>query len=130
MPLYELVCIVRAHPQILSRTVGYTSAISNVDYDQKTKSLMKMAALHILDGNGVVRKLTHSSHTVLPYRMKKYREIHATGSYVTMVFDAHPSMMETLKRAVEFEEHVIRHTVVKLGDSVKYNTPVKPEAVA
>ena len=91
--------------------------------------------------------------------MKRNREIHAAGrcvvediipystaqdlvsleqsvlklnhnSYVTMVFDAHPSSMESLKKTVEFEEHVIRHTVIKIGDSVKHNAAVKPEFIS
>ncbi|TPX35301.1 hypothetical protein SmJEL517_g02332 [Synchytrium microbalum] len=90
---------------------------------------MKLAALHVLDRNGVVRKLTHSRPDALPYRMKRYREVHSTGSYMTMEFDAHPSTMESLLKAVAFEEHVIRHNVIKLGDSVKKTASLRPETI-
>ncbi|KAI9098733.1 hypothetical protein DFS34DRAFT_87485 [Phlyctochytrium arcticum] len=86
------------------------------------QKVLKTAALHILDSQGVVRrfdKLQVRPSDALPYRMKRHQEIFERGEYYTMEFFAAPKVMKELSRTLSYDENVIRHTMIKLGDSVR-----------
>ncbi|KAJ3027829.1 UNVERIFIED_CONTAM: hypothetical protein HDU68_003030 [Siphonaria sp. JEL0065] len=83
---------------------------------------MKTAALHILDNGGVVRGFQRIQGHDLPYRMRRHQEIFSTGITWAMQFDASPATMAELRKALSFDERVIRYNVIKLGDSLKDTT--------
>ncbi len=68
-------------------------------------------------------------HRTLPYRMKRHQVVHTRGTYITMAFAASPTVMEGLERNLAFNEDVIRHSIVKRGESLPevtgLATPVK-----
>lgn len=79
----------------------------------------------ILDQRGVVRQFQNLGDRDLPYRMKRHQEIHSVGkysefkrSYFSMLFDSSPATMIQLQNSLKKNENVIRHTVVKMGDSL------------
>ncbi|KAJ3292137.1 hypothetical protein BCR33DRAFT_676217 [Rhizoclosmatium globosum] len=133
MPLYDLVCIARrTKPRAVGAAVeSVTSMFSKDDSKWKeeiVKPLMKTAALHVLDNGGVVRGFQRLQTQELPYRMRRHQEIFSHGITWAMQFDASPSTMAGLRKALSFDERVIRYTVVKLGDSLQdctgaYNMP-------
>jgi ribosomal protein S6 len=45
-----------------------------------------------------------------------------------MSFDSSPQTMQSLSKALAFEEHIIRINFIKLGDSIKVNMP-RPEQI-
>eukprot|EP00842_Homolaphlyctis_polyrhiza_P004951 jgi/Hompol1/5457/HPOL_004452-RA len=90
------------------------------------KALLKTCALHILDNNGVVRQFTNLGKMALPYRMKRHQEIFDAGSYFTMQFDSSPEIMQSLSKLLALNEDVIRHTMIKAGDSIKAITTRTP----
>ncbi|KAJ3402934.1 hypothetical protein CcCBS67573_g09395 [Chytriomyces confervae] len=129
MPLYDLVCIARrTKPKVLGAaaeavTSGRTSMLyANQDYQWKeeiVKPLMKTAATLVLDNGGVVRGFQRLQSQDLPYRMRRHQEVFSHGVTWAMQFDASPANMAGLRRALAYDERVIRYTVVKLADSLK-----------
>ncbi|KAI8919089.1 hypothetical protein DFJ77DRAFT_507933 [Powellomyces hirtus] len=146
--MYELLCIARATTRIVPATVARpafnvytkftaTNASSSAPTparpvfpdspDSKptlpplntTQALMKQSAIQILDLKGVVKhfELLKSDET-LPYRMKRHQEIFSTGDYFTMQFYASPQTKQTLSKSLDFDERVIRHTIMKIGESM------------
>ncbi|KAI9337933.1 hypothetical protein BDR26DRAFT_863319 [Obelidium mucronatum] len=116
MPLYDLVCIARHSKQAfpgLSRGKPVDDAVEIV------KPLMKTAAIHVMNNGGVVRGFQSLPGLNLPYRMRRHQEIFETGRTWSMQFDASPATMAGLRKALSFDERVIRYTVIKLGDSLK-----------
>ncbi|KAI8851915.1 hypothetical protein BC829DRAFT_441213 [Chytridium lagenaria] len=114
MPTYELVCIARLASGAVNSTVSFQDGIA-----QFVKPLAKTAALHVLDKGGVVRGFNLiSTEPSLPYRMKRHQEIFSTGCVWSMHFDCNPSTMTALRKAFNFDERVIRHNIIKLGDSI------------
>ncbi|RKO92792.1 30S ribosomal protein S6, partial [Blyttiomyces helicus] len=103
MPLYELVCIARA------------SANSNQDL----RRLLKISALHVMNGGGVVRSFEANPLSPLPYRMRKHQEIYDKGITWFMRFDASPHLAQSLLKSLDFDERVIRSTVIKVGSDLK-----------
>ncbi|KAJ3189086.1 hypothetical protein HDU85_002711 [Gaertneriomyces sp. JEL0708] len=120
MPLYELVCIARA-----------TAAERKKVLMPLTRSLIKASATHVLDNQGVVKSFhLEKPNEFLPYRMKKHQTIFEKGDYWTMQFYSSPSAMRSLSRTLAFNENVIRHTVIKIGDKLSDITAYKaPETL-
>ena len=113
MPLYELLVIARCVAPLHS----FNRAMVGSDQDLH-KKILRTCALHILDSNGVVREFTNIGKKRLPYRMKRHQEIHDRGNYYSMLFDSSPSTMESLRKTLDLHTDVIRHTVIKTGDSL------------
>ncbi|KAJ3045603.1 hypothetical protein HK097_001181 [Rhizophlyctis rosea] len=149
MPLYELVCISRSvaakvrpfgvqASSILStpsfaKSLNSTTTTPEPDTteedtvkDTVTPKLMKISATHVLDNGGVVRKFEHLGHKQLPYRMKRHQTVFTEGRYWTMLFDASPKTMEDLSTQLGYDERVIRHTMLKMGESLKTITKYTP----
>ncbi|KAJ3413184.1 hypothetical protein HDV05_008318 [Chytridiales sp. JEL 0842] len=117
MVLYELVCISRLAKASAQKASSMKPTDGIKDF---VIPLVRSSSIHILDRGGVVRgfqKLTPS--TDLPFRMKKHQEIFSHGCKWTMQFDSSPETMLSLQKSLDFDERVIRHTVVKLGDKLK-----------
>ncbi|KAI8919647.1 ribosomal protein S6 [Entophlyctis helioformis] len=117
MPLYELVVIARTRAKVmaLSQEAIQTDKVVH-------KKLLKFCAQNVLDNNGVVRQFVNLGKRSLPYRMKRHQEIFETGSYYAMHFDSSPDTMSQLSRSLALNEDVVRHTVIKVGDSLKATT--------
>ncbi|KAI8813246.1 30S ribosomal protein S6 [Cladochytrium replicatum] len=105
MPLYELICISK------------TAAGNN----NHAKEAARLAARHVLDRGGVVRNIDVLPYyrEMLPYRMKRHQEIFHTGVYWSMQFYSSPLVQRSLYQALRYDEGVIRHGFVKLGDNIK-----------
>ncbi|KAJ3081795.1 hypothetical protein HK102_002124, partial [Quaeritorhiza haematococci] len=130
MPLYELICIARTtatnHLPLPTAASAAASAASKAfkSKDADLANLMKTAGLHILDRGGVVRKFENIGSRQLPYRMRRHQEIFDHGHYWSMLFDASPSTMQSLLKTLSYDERVIRHTSIKVGDSLQKVTQV------
>ncbi|KAI9199704.1 30S ribosomal protein S6 [Polychytrium aggregatum] len=98
MPLYELVCISRA----------YTA-----------QATMRLAAKHVLDNGGVVRTFQNLGYQTLPYRIKRHGNVEVHGQYWAMQFYSAPKLLPELQEKLNYEENLIRHTTLKIGDSMK-----------
>ncbi|KAJ3285672.1 hypothetical protein HK104_009379 [Borealophlyctis nickersoniae] len=99
-------------------------------FDQP-KAILRMAALHVLDSGGVVRKFENLGDKALPYRMKRHQEIFSEGIYCTMLFDSSVEAMDALDKMLKFDERVIRHTLINAGDSLtKVTSYAPPENLA
>lgn len=118
MPLYELVLIVKNQAK---------TAAQQPKVKQMHKALLKACGMRILDNKGVLRSFTNLGFRTLPYRMKRHQEIFSTGNYYAVKFDSSPKFMQELHDSLKTNEYVIRHTTIKLGDSLKtisdYNDP-------
>ncbi|KAJ3022782.1 hypothetical protein HKX48_005258 [Thoreauomyces humboldtii] len=80
---------------------------------------MKQTALQILDSQGVVQKFEIlKANAELPYRMKRHQEIFSQGDYWSMLFVSSADTMRTMSKALDFDERVIRHTVIKVGEKL------------
>ena len=86
-------------------------------------------ATHILDKGGVVRGFSSLGHDQeLPYRMRKHQNIYNRGSIYSMIFDAGPSLLPSIKQQLSFDEDVLRATIIKMGDSIgKVSSYTPPE---
>ncbi|KAJ3071483.1 hypothetical protein HDU98_005255 [Podochytrium sp. JEL0797] len=134
MPLYDLVCIARrTKPRAVGAAAASTLGMFSEDEskwkEEIVKPLMKTAAIHILDNDGVVRGFQRMQAMELPYRMRRHQETFSHGITWAMQFDASPETMAGLRRALSMDERVVRYSVVKLGDSLKdctgaYKVPV------
>lgn len=90
-------------------------------------SVLKTSALAIMDNGGVVRGFKQLSQELqLPYKMKRHQIIHSLGRQVCMQFDSSPVAMADLRRALGFDERVIRRTIVKCADSLPKLSKVPP----
>ncbi|KAI8817503.1 uncharacterized protein EV422DRAFT_215595 [Fimicolochytrium jonesii] len=84
-----------------------------------TEALMKMAATQIMDRKGVVKGFSiMEQNRQLVYRMKRHQTIFDKGDTWTMEFYASPQSVRQMSKSLNFDERVIRHTVVKLGESL------------
>ncbi|KAI9019055.1 ribosomal protein S6 [Hyaloraphidium curvatum] len=101
MPLYEIVCIARA-------------GMSN----SAMRRLLRNSALHVLDNNGVVRAFEPMGKDLPLYSRIKKGEWHTRGTYWAMQFDSKPETMKTLSRLLSLDDFVLRHTIIKLGNSL------------
>ena len=54
----------------------------------------------------------------LVYRMKKNQQIYDHGSIFSIHFDAHPSVLQQLKKEFDYDEECLRATFIKTSDSV------------
>ncbi|KAI8613556.1 hypothetical protein BC830DRAFT_1131761 [Chytriomyces sp. MP71] len=132
MPLYDLVCIARstkpravgAALESVAKSVAGIEDRKEEPWKEIVKPLMKTAAIHVLDNGGVVRGFQRLQNETLPYRMRRHQEIFSQGLTWAMQFDASPDTMSGLRKALSFDERVIRYDVVKLGDSLKDCTGV------
>ncbi|KAI8897054.1 hypothetical protein BC833DRAFT_595159 [Globomyces pollinis-pini] len=117
MPVYELLMITK---KLATKTTQ--DLIQNRSNNAVQKSLLKYCATFVLDHKGVVRELSSLGNRELPYRMKSHQEIHSYGWYLTMKFDSSPKIMSELSKSLKLNEHVIRHSIVNVGDSLKQVT--------
>ncbi|KAJ3154785.1 Axonemal dynein light intermediate polypeptide 1 [Geranomyces variabilis] len=148
MPLYELVCIARAaagrsalHARkpaavatglssFLDRSASSaqqppaTPELAPLD---QTRALIKESAIQVLDSRGVVKgfELLHTNQP-LPYRMKRHQEIFDSGDYWCMQFFSSPETRKKLSKSLDFDERVIRHTIMKVGESMSEITGYTP----
>ncbi|TPX67703.1 hypothetical protein SpCBS45565_g03599 [Spizellomyces sp. 'palustris'] len=92
-----------------------------------TQKLIKESALQILDRKGVVKgfELTDADKT-LPYRMKRHQEIFDSGDYFVMQFYSSPQSMRALSRSLRYDQRVIRHTMIKVGESLAELSAYQP----
>jgi len=102
MPFYQVLCI----------------AAHNPEYRQ-IKSLVRLAAKHILNSGGVVRGIQYWGTETLPQRMRSHGTKHDYGDYWTMHFDASPEKQRGLNKLLRNDPRVIRATVLKLGDRIE-----------
>ncbi|KAJ3333152.1 hypothetical protein HDU76_011069 [Blyttiomyces sp. JEL0837] len=122
MPLYELLCIARMGAAQAATAKGNATAAAELIGGSQfaiAAQVARTASLHVLDRGGVVRNIRAIKADQLPYRMKRHQEIFTNGSYYCMQFDSSPETMDSLRRALHFDERVIRSTIIKLGDSLK-----------
>ncbi|KAJ3183374.1 hypothetical protein HDU87_006693 [Geranomyces variabilis] len=149
MPLYELVCIARAaagRSALHARkpAAGVATGLSSfldrsassaqqspptpelAPLDQ-TRALIKESAIQVLDSRGVVKgfELLHTNQP-LPYRMKRHQEIFDSGDYWCMQFFSSPETRKKLSKSLDFDERVIRHTIMKVGESMSEITGYTP----
>lgn len=107
---------------------------------RQIKSLVRLAAKHILNSGGVVRGIQYWGTETLPQRMQSHGTKHEHGEYVpspfsrrlsetylctppssywTMHFDASPEKQKGLNKLLRNDPRVIRATVLKLGDRIE-----------
>ena len=105
---------------------------------RQIKSLVRLAATHILNNGGVVRNIQYWGTETLPQRMRSHGTNHEHGEYVsfsypiyrpifellplsywTMHFDASPEKQKGLNKLLRKDPRVIRATVLKMGDRIE-----------
>jgi len=102
MPFYQVLCI----------------AAHNPEYRQ-IKSLVRLAATHILNNGGVVRGIQYWGTETLPQRMRSHGTNHEYGDYWTMHFDASPEKQKGLSKLLRKDPRVVRATVLKMGERIE-----------
>ncbi|GJE95915.1 ribosomal protein S6 [Phanerochaete sordida] len=102
MPFYQMLCITQHLPEY-----------------SHIKQLVSLAAKHVMDRGGVVRKLNSWGTMTLPQRMHRRRKWHDVGDYWTMNFDASPKTLHSLDNILKHDPRVIRWTMIKLGEKVE-----------
>ncbi|KAI0940444.1 hypothetical protein AcW1_003638 [Taiwanofungus camphoratus] len=80
------------------------------------KGLVQLAATHVMQGGGVVRRLKSWGTLSLPQRMRRHKLYHNVGDYWTMHFDAAPRTLNELSALMRRDPRVVRWTMLKLGD--------------
>ncbi|KAJ3108472.1 hypothetical protein HDU97_001179 [Phlyctochytrium planicorne] len=127
MPSYEIVCIARLGRKA-AESIEFQKGIQEF-----VKPLARSAALQVLDNGGVVRGfklLSQDQQTTLPYRMKRHQEVFDTGCVWSMHFDCSPETMTSLRRSFNFDERVIRHNIIRLGDGLTNLTRrIRPDSL-
>ncbi|EPQ57586.1 hypothetical protein GLOTRDRAFT_105066 [Gloeophyllum trabeum ATCC 11539] len=102
MPFYRMLCISAHYPEY-----------ANI------KSLVRQAALHIMDNGGVVRKIDSWGTRALPQRMRRHTQYHTAGDYWMMYFDTSPRVLREFNSIMRKDPRVIRWTTLKIGDKVE-----------
>jgi len=102
MPFYQMVCIAAHYSEY-----------------KHIKELVELAAKHVINNGGVVRRLNSLGTLSLPQRMRRHQQYHQIGDYWTMHFDASPRSMRGLDRIMRADARVVRWTMLKLGDKVQ-----------
>jgi small subunit ribosomal protein S6 len=91
MPFYQVLCIAAHNPEyVRERNVFFqfpiSSYLSLCAPQRQIKSLVRLAATHILNNGGVVRGIQYWGTETLPQRMRSHGANHEHGEYVRSPF--------------------------------------------
>ena len=84
MPFYQMVCIAAHYAEYVSRPreIGFLH-VSDPPTQKHIKDLVTLAAKHVMDRGGVVRKFESWGTLALPQTMKAHKQQHQIGEYVS-----------------------------------------------
>jgi ribosomal protein S6 len=82
MVFYELFCVSRAKVDLVRAMRNWIHHLNSYSVQDLTRQLMRKAALMVMHGGGVVRKLEQFGETQLAYKMRKDHEWFRLGRSV------------------------------------------------
>lgn len=95
-------------------------------------SIARSTGSHILQNTGTIRSLTNMGIFDLPRPTVKHQTQHHKGHYFVLTFDSSAAVQTEIRRQLSLNPHMIRFSVVKLGDKLggRRNEKGKIEDVA
>jgi small subunit ribosomal protein S6 len=106
MPFYQVLCIAAHNPEYVrdKNSLNPYLALSFHASQRQIKSLVRLAATHILNNGGVVRGIQYWGTETLPQRMRSHGANHEHGEYVrplplaplmdTLSFESFPQLLD------------------------------------
>lgn len=106
-----------------SRPSTYRSSISSPSQagqctNMLPHSIARTTGSLLLERNSVIRNLTNWGVFDLPRPTVKYQTQHHKGHYFVMQFDCSATTQQEVRRQLGLNPHMIRFSVVKLGDKL------------
>ena len=86
MPFYQVLCIAAHNPEYVRDKPFLSCAFIYHSPKRQIKSLVRLAATHILNNGGVVRGIQYWGTETLPQRMRSHGTNHDHGEYVPSPF--------------------------------------------
>lgn len=95
MPLYEIMCVLRAGAEAPALT-----------------SMFKRAATKVTERGGIIKSLENLGVRPLAQRMKAHQQYHTEGRYVRLFTYASPEALKEIEHVLRINEDVIRWLTV------------------
>ena len=73
----------------------------------------------ILNSGGVVRGITNWGICLLPNSVRKHQSTYHQGHYFLMRFDSSVKAQNSLRKTLDLDPRMVRHSVVKMGNTLK-----------
>lgn len=93
--------------------------LSNLFLRPNHLRICRTTSLQILRSRGVIRGLTNWGPFLLPRPTTKHQSQYHMGHYFILQFDSSSPIMASVRRTLELDPRMIRHSVVKIGDKLR-----------